>query len=474
MGGMLDFLRLSLLGFLLLLSYKGSSVQGSAVSSHQVSGTRQGSRRHCLKLRPQMCSAACGHRWDAEDKALVDRLVAEGKVRIRFVAQYNLGVCVERCTRAIKSQHEHGYVAPCVHPEIAMGLTLSIYRQRLYDKHAIGAKSCPVTAAGDAAVDQMLDTLYYEQARLPRNSRELPSDQADRDAVDARAALLGGDSSACSEATYGEIPAVALLEVLSSPLVNMTSDDAFLDIGAGLGKHVLTASLFMHARRACGIEFSHTRWEGSCAALRQYGLLPRSTTQLPFAVKSIVELVRGDAMAMDLAPFDVVFTYSLCFRRTMMAALTLQMRAMKLGSRIITASYLGLPEQERTSTFDGRFPDTLIEYQGEVMANLNRNGKTTQGMQCMKVYKVVARSHRHGDGATIAGAADPLVEDELPAEPLSSELVDFAKVEEARPLVAVANMSAAEQQAALKWDFMKERSEGPLRCSFTFSHTSIS
>ena len=259
-------------------------------------------------------------------------------------------MCARRCERGLKGKAEVGYVAACTAPEIAMGIPLSRHRQQhVYGRlEGVGrllrplrrrggrggaaasgelagddewsGEGCPTAELGDAHVEGVLDGIFYGRAgaRLPRSNRLLPQDQRDREAVDARAAQLGGGGTGCSEATYGEIPLASLLEALASPLVNMTSKDAFLDIGAGLGKHPLSVALFLRARRAAGVEFSHARFEASCAALR-------AAARVGFArAAARVEYVRGDAMALDLEPFDVVFTYSLCFRAPMVEALALQ------------------------------------------------------------------------------------------------------------------------------------------------------
>ena len=446
-------------------------------------------------------------------------------------------MCARRCERGLKGKAEVGYVAACTAPEIAMGIPLSRHRQQhVYGRlEGVGrllrplrrrggrggaaangelagddewsGEGCPTAELGDAHVEGVLDGIFYGRAgaRLPRSNRLLPQDQRDREAVDARAAQLGGGGTGCSEATYGEIPLASLLEALASPLVNMTSKDAFLDIGAGLGKHPLSVALFLRARRAAGVEFSHARFEASCAALR-------AAARVGFArAAARVEYVRGDAMALDLEPFDVVFTYSLCFRAPMVEALALQvltyllayllalspsssysrltpllvstatpllqMRRMRLGSRIVTASYAGLSERARTSTFGGRLPDTVIEYAGTVRANLNRY--STQGLQDMRVYRVVARSARHGAGETVGGRAVPPESARATTAAdvalLDRELVDVSTIEEAVPLSGGGqpehqdhdqghDQDQDQDQAAAP--FLLERREGPSRCAY--------
>ena len=180
-----------------------------------------------------------------------------------------------------------------------------------------------------------------------------PSDGVDREHVNALATALGGEQRGCAAAVYGEVPTMSLLEVLASPEVAMSKDDAFLDLGSGQGKLVLSTSLFIGPVRATGVEFSSERWATACEALDLH-----AETRTAAAAK--VDFVRGDMMTMDLRPYTLLYSYSPCFPLRYMERLAFQMRQMRAGSRIVLVSYEGLPKD----LLHARFPGLGVDSDG--------------------------------------------------------------------------------------------------------------
>ena len=159
----------------------------------------------------------------------------------------------------------------------------------------------------------------------------------DKGKVDSLAAMHGGKALGCSEGTYGEISVDSLLVVLTDEDVNVTAADTFVDVGSGVGKNVLAASYFLKARESTGIEFSEVRWRVACGAVRNYIHGKGGDALAPGAE---IYMVRADAMTLDLSGYSVVFMLSTCFRKTFMERLAVQLRRLRVGSRIVSAAYL--------------------------------------------------------------------------------------------------------------------------------------
>jgi hypothetical protein len=289
-----------------------------------------------------------------------------------------------------------------------------------------------------------------------------PSDHVDREEVNAVATALGGEERACPAATYGEVPTMSLLEVLASPQVAIVKEDAFLDLGSGIGKLVIAASLFLGPVRATGVEFSTERWASACEALDRY-----SKTHAAAAAE--VDFVRGDMMTMDLRPYTLLYAYSPCFPPRMMERLVFQMRQMRAGSRIVLVSYEGLPEELHHVRFPGLGPDhagggsgtaaddNVLVLRAELNLDLQERGKVKT--HPVKVYHVVARREALKE-ATARGelSAEELATLGAPGPPDTSHMHAYRWKD--RDLIDPVRVAAAERR-----DKYETRAQEFRRCS---------
>ena len=317
---------------------------------------------------------------DEEDDRSWDRQQCEFERRIKCdvtCASVELGtkdfndpeVCKQRCKAGLQAEDEAAYVTKCVDPRPAERAARRA--QQLKDNPHLGLVApddpchSPETAA-DLLHDK-INSLYRRSALEKRVVPPLWTLGSRDDARDARvtnkfAMRMGGDTaeSGCrdSEGTFSEYSMHSMLEALSDPAVNMTSADRFLYVGSGTGKLVQAVAHFVKPRRATGVESGHGRWEASCRALDNLRALEEVELKNPtfaerkeefwsFAkgqgLRKTVEFIRADATTVDMRPYTVVLMSTACFRDSFVHRLAYQVRHMRVGSKIIVASFPGLP-----------------------------------------------------------------------------------------------------------------------------------
>lgn len=126
----------------------------------------------------------------------------------------------------------------------------------------------------------------------------------------------------CSEESYGEITPGGAAQLFG--LVNLTAEDAFFDIGSGVGKLPVEAVVVGGAKSARGVELSKGRHELACEGLKR--AQKELQEEAAFAGNegrrvARVELIRGDMLGQDFSGATVVYTASICFRAPLLAKL---------------------------------------------------------------------------------------------------------------------------------------------------------
>ena len=203
--------------------------------------------------------------------------------------------------------------------------------------------------------------------------------------VDKLSARLGGVPLGCSEGTYGEILFPSLLRVFAA--LALSGKDSFIDIGSGVGKNVLAALHFGKVRRSTGVEFSRIRWETSCAALHAFA---DGSAGDAMAVGSSVDMIQADATTLDVSEYTVAFLLSTCFRPSFMNRLTVQLRRMKVGSRVATAQLL--PHGFAAAPLAGA-RRTMLAYERSIPVVM-----TWTQNSLMHLYRVVLAQDGDSDG----------------------------------------------------------------------------
>lgn len=118
------------------------------------------------------------------------------------------------------------------------------------------------------------------------------------DAAESKVILDTGSSP-----TYGELLPAGVDRIFS---LRDPRGRSFLDLGAGVGRAVVSAGLGYPLARAHGIELSDTRVATGRAALDAL----RSQTGRPW---SHIQLFAGDLLELDVRPYDIIFISNLCF-----------------------------------------------------------------------------------------------------------------------------------------------------------------
>lgn len=147
----------------------------------------------------------------------------------------------------------------------------------------------------------------------------------------------------CTEDEYGEIPQESALQLLSDPMVNLRSEETFLDMGSGLGRLVVDAAVFGGIHRSVGVELSPARHSASCSALREVSAampVKRGSGWRAERHESQVDFFQGDIQKIDrdiLREANVVYLASLCFRTELLVNIQHELeQTLPSGARVLT------------------------------------------------------------------------------------------------------------------------------------------
>jgi len=144
----------------------------------------------------------------------------------------------------------------------------------------------------------------------------------------------------CSEDSFAELSLGSMKQLFR--LVSLTPKDNFVDLSSGLGEVPVTAAVLSGAQHATGVELSKERHETACQSLAS---LEKELKGDSNGNASMVELVQGDMLTVDLSDDTVVFTNSYCFRRHLMDKLAEKLATeLPEGARIAsTKAFVDLP-----------------------------------------------------------------------------------------------------------------------------------
>ncbi len=135
--------------------------------------------------------------------------------------------------------------------------------------------------------------------------------------------------------TYGEVMPEQFQKILS--LTSPQKGEVFYDLGSGLGKPTLLASLFFDFSRATGIELLGDLYEASTLALRRFEKEIRPTLGTEKKDQKI-NFINQNFLDYDLTDADVIFTHSTCFSLETMDNLAKKLAVTKPGTRLITVT----------------------------------------------------------------------------------------------------------------------------------------
>ena len=133
----------------------------------------------------------------------------------------------------------------------------------------------------------------------------------------------------------------------------MKKQTSFTDLGSGVGKSVIAASLLLPFIRACGVELLPSLHAQAVATAQRFTLA--SVDDGNAAAASPIEFVCGDFFARDIRDADVCFVASTGFDDAMFARLAAHLRrSVRAGTIVMTLS-LPLPGDDFRVLLERRF-----------------------------------------------------------------------------------------------------------------------
>ena len=139
-----------------------------------------------------------------------------------------------------------------------------------------------------------------------------------------------------TEYTYGEIELIHFLPLFN--LLNKGKDEVFWDLGCGVGKVMLAASIGTdNYTKIYGVEMLESLCEGANQAIDSY-CSEEKVDRSKFTV------IQGDMTKIDWSNADVIYVSSLCFPDELVKAIAERGRLLKRGARILTLKKWPFPE----------------------------------------------------------------------------------------------------------------------------------
>eukprot|EP00747_Dinoflagellata_sp_TGD_P122334 gnl/TRDRNA2_/TRDRNA2_173603_c0_seq1.p1 gnl/TRDRNA2_/TRDRNA2_173603_c0~~gnl/TRDRNA2_/TRDRNA2_173603_c0_seq1.p1 ORF type:complete len:300 (-),score=54.34 gnl/TRDRNA2_/TRDRNA2_173603_c0_seq1:55-954(-) len=119
----------------------------------------------------------------------------------------------------------------------------------------------------------------------------------------------------CKPATFGELDSV---KIFKNEGFHLGEEDYFMDLGSGVGKAVIHASLLFNASVSVGVELSEARFRESCRALARLEAILRSASCGDRCRERIrrpgrIEMRRANVLDTDLSNVTAIMMYSNCF-----------------------------------------------------------------------------------------------------------------------------------------------------------------
>jgi len=226
----------------------------------------------------------------------------------------------------------------------------------------------------------------------------LTSVRAKRDAANASAAMPEGTmkSDTCSEDEFGELTMGSMKELFR--LVDLKETDNFMDLGSGLGEVPVSAAVLKGVHHATGVELYSTRHQAACRSLTK--LSDELDKNSKGENASMVELVQGDLLKMDLREATVVFSNNYCFHKHLNDKLAEKLASeLPEGARIAsTEAFVDLPPRlvrisESPLPLGEGVSVSLYEVQGKVPPKGEKPAAVRMSRRQMK-QEAIARKHR--------------------------------------------------------------------------------
>ncbi|SCC90909.1 Uncharacterized protein SCG7109_BF_00050 [Chlamydiales bacterium SCGC AG-110-M15] len=132
---------------------------------------------------------------------------------------------------------------------------------------------------------------------------------------------------------YGEAELHSIEKIFQ--IVDPQPDEVFVDLGAGVGKQVLTAALLYDFKKVRGIEILSDLHKTSKDILEQfrkkYGSKLPDGKEMPD-----IDFLKGNFLRADFSEADVAYMCSTCYSEEMMEGIARGAEHMKPGSRVVT------------------------------------------------------------------------------------------------------------------------------------------
>lgn len=132
---------------------------------------------------------------------------------------------------------------------------------------------------------------------------------------------------------YGEAELQSIEKIFE--FVEPKKGEVFCDLGAGVGKQVLTAALLYDFGKVRGVEILTDLHKTSKDILeefkKKYGSKLPEGKEMPD-----IDFLKGDFLRADFSEADVLYMCSTCFSDEMMEGIARAAEMMKAGSRVIT------------------------------------------------------------------------------------------------------------------------------------------
>lgn len=130
--------------------------------------------------------------------------------------------------------------------------------------------------------------------------------------------------------TYGEILFPSFAEILAK--AEPKSGDVFYDLGSGVGKATIAASLLYDFSRVVGIEKMIRLYNQANIILGEYNKITKTNQQTKY--------INDDFKSVDFSDADMVFMHATCWSYELENLNFIRkLEGLKKGARIITATY---------------------------------------------------------------------------------------------------------------------------------------
>eukprot|EP00747_Dinoflagellata_sp_TGD_P049794 gnl/TRDRNA2_/TRDRNA2_146397_c0_seq2.p1 gnl/TRDRNA2_/TRDRNA2_146397_c0~~gnl/TRDRNA2_/TRDRNA2_146397_c0_seq2.p1 ORF type:complete len:313 (+),score=68.01 gnl/TRDRNA2_/TRDRNA2_146397_c0_seq2:43-981(+) len=199
--------------------------------------------------------------------------------------------------------------------------------------------SAPSESADIFNWEELVEDMVYKKGDIT-GYMQLPAEELE----DLNKNFSEGGDRACKPATFGELDSV---KIFKNPGFHLSDGDYFMDLGSGVGKAVIHASLMFNASLSVGVELSEGRFRESCRALTRLEEILRSASCSELCRQRVrrpgrIEMRKANVLDVDLSNVTAVMMYSNCFPTVVQEPLQRKLLTeLPLGARVQTLDTTG-------------------------------------------------------------------------------------------------------------------------------------